>query len=159
MGLSYSLVFPAVKGSNQPYIQHPCFPPTPPTFLAAPQPSGLVHPTTISSLDSRLRPCMSSWPACPDLHGCDGMPQSLCVLPAARLCCGPHKSFPLSQHCFYRAELSLGISCPAIQSYPAHQSSRRPLWVPQKLFCGLTSKYWHSSRDAAELIILVPPHL
>lgn len=81
---------------------------------------------------------------------------TLCVVPAACLCWGPLKSVSLSQHCFYAAQLSLGISCLAIKSSQPIQTREASL---QKLLCGLTSKHWHSSRDAAKLINLVPPHL
>lgn len=48
---------------------------------------------------------------------------------------------------------------PALQSRaPSPSRHGRPLWVLQKLLCGLTSKHWHSSCDAAKLINLVPPH-
>lgn len=55
-------------------------------------------------------------------------------------------------------QLSSPWASPALQS-TAPSPSRRPLWVLQKLLCGLTSKHWHSSCDAAKLINLVPPHL
>lgn len=101
------------------------FPSSPPVWLIPPQHPALTDSSILAEAPGWLDLIRRNVMEC----------LTLCVVPAACLCWGPLKSVSLSQHGFYAAQLSLGISCLAIKSSQPIQTreaslgtAKAPLW-------------------------------